>query len=318
MEERAMIQYILNRLVWLIPTILVMTLIVFVIEHKTPGSPLDPSLRGSSNALSPEQMKNILEHYGLDKPLPVQYRTFVWNALHLDFGTSYIYQTRIVSDILKQTFPISLQLGILAMLYAIVVGTLLGALAAIKQNSVIDYLSAGIAVLGTSLPNFVIAVLLVFVFCITLKWLPPIGWETSQPKTLILPTLVLGAFPLATLTRYTRASMVDVIRSDFVRTARAKGLSERRAIVGHVMKNALIPVITVIGPLLAAVGTGSFVVEQIFAINGMGKFFVSSMITKDYPMIMAVILLYGVFLSIMNLVVDLLYGVLDPRIRLQR
>jgi ABC-type dipeptide/oligopeptide/nickel transport system permease component len=202
------------------------------------------------------------------------------------------------------------------MILAIVLGTLLGTLAAINQNGPIDYISAGIAVLGTSLPNFVIAVLLVLVFSITLKWLPPIGWETAEPKTLILPTLVLAALPIATLTRFTRASMVDVIRSDFVRTARAKGLSERKIITTHVMKNALIPVITLVGPLFAAVGTGSFVVEQIFAINGMGKFFVTSMITKDYPMIMAVILLYGVFLAIMNLVVDLLYGTLDPRIRL--
>jgi ABC-type dipeptide/oligopeptide/nickel transport system permease component len=191
----------------------------------------------------------------------------------------------------------------------------------VKQNSWIDYLSAGIAVLGTSLPNFVIAVLLIVLFSLTIKpngqpLLPPTGWDTAQPRTLILPTIVLALFPLATLTRYTRASMIDVIRSDFVRTARAKGLSERKIITAHVMKNALIPVITVIGPLFAAVGTGTFVVESIFAINGMGKFFVTSMTSSDYPMIMAVILLYGVFLALMNLVVDLLYGILDPRIRL--
>lgn len=312
-----MVAYTLNRLFWLIPTLLVMSAIVFLVAKNTPGSPFDPSMFGA-NALSEEQMANINAKYGLDKPLWVQYRNFLWNALQLDFGTSFVYKTRDVSDILKQTFPISLQLGTLAMILAIVVGTLLGTLAAINQNSIVDYVSAGIAVLGTSLPNFVIAVLLILVFSLTLKWLPPIGWETSQPKTLILPTIVLAAFPIATITRYTRASMIDVIRSDFVRTARAKGLSESRVITGHVMKNALIPVITVIGPLFAAVGTGSFVVEQIFAINGMGKFFVTSMLTKDQPMIMAVILCYGVFLAIMNIVVDLLYGVLDPRIRLQR
>jgi ABC-type dipeptide/oligopeptide/nickel transport system permease component len=162
----------------------------------------------------------------------------------------------------------------------------------------------------------VVAVLVIVLFSLTFRWLPPTGWDTAQPKTLILPTIVLALFPLATLTRYTRASMIDVLRSDYVRTARAKGLRETRIIVGHVMKNALIPVVTVIGPLFAAVGTGSFVVEQIFAINGMGKFFVLSMVGSDYPMIIAVILLYGVFLSIMNLIVDLLYGLLDPRIRL--
>jgi ABC-type dipeptide/oligopeptide/nickel transport system permease component len=310
-----MIQYTLNRLLWLIPTILVMSAIVFFVAHKTPGSPLDPSASGR-NALSPEQMANLRAKYNLDRPLIWQYRTFLWNALHLDFGTSFAYKTRTVTDILKQTFPISLQLGTMAMVFAIVVGTLLGILAAVNQNGLLDYVSAGVAVLGTSLPNFVVAVLFIVLFSLTFRWLPPTGWDTAQPKTLILPTIVLALFPLATLTRYTRASMIDVLRSDYVRTARAKGLRETRIIVGHVMKNALIPVITVIGPLFAAVGTGSFVVEQIFAINGMGKFFVLSMVGSDYPMIIAVILLYGVFLSIMNLIVDLLYGLLDPRIRL--
>jgi ABC-type dipeptide/oligopeptide/nickel transport system permease component len=310
-----MIQYTLNRLLWLIPTILVMSAIVFFVAHKTPGSPLDPSASGR-NALSPEQMANLRAKYNLDRPLIWQYRTFLWNALHLDFGTSFAYKTRTVTDILKQTFPISLQLGTMAMVFAIVVGTLLGILAAVNQNGLLDYVSAGVAVLGTSLPNFVVAVLFIVLFSLTFRWLPPTGWDTAQPKTLILPTIVLALFPLATLTRYTRASMIDVLRSDYVRTARAKGLRETRIIVGHVMKNALIPVITVIGPLFAAVGTGSFVVEQIFAINGMGKFFVLSMVGNDYPMIIAVILLYGVFLSIMNLIVDLLYGLLDPRIRL--
>lgn len=312
-----MIAYTLNRLFWMVPTLLVMSAIVFLVSKNTPGSPFDPSMFGA-NALSEEQMANINAKYGLDKPLWVQYRNFLWNALQLDFGTSFVYRTRDVSDIIRQTLPISLQLGTATMILSIVVGTLLGTLAAIRQNGPLDYLSAGIAVLGSSIPNFVMAVVLVFIFSITLKWLPPIGWETSQPKTLILPTLVLAAFPIATITRYTRASMIDVIRSDFVRTARAKGLSESRVITGHVMKNALIPVITIIGPLFAAVGTGSFVVEQTFAINGMGKFFVTSMLQKDHPMIMAVILSYGAFLALMNLVVDLLYGVLDPRIRLQR
>jgi len=312
-----MVAYALNRIFWMIPTLLVMSAIVFLVSKNTPGSPFDPSMFGA-NALSEEQMANINAKYGLDKPLWVQYRNFLWNALHLDFGTSFVYKTRDVSDIIKQTLPISLQLGTLTMILAIVVGTLLGTLAAIRQNGMVDYLSAGVAVLGSSVPNFVMAVVLVFIFSITLKWLPPIGWETSQPKTLILPTLVLAAFPIATITRYTRASMIDVIRSDFVRTARAKGLAENRVIINHVMKNALIPVITIVGPLFAAVGTGSFVVEQTFAINGMGKFFVTSMLQKDHPMIMAVILSYGAFLAVMNLVVDMLYGVLDPRIRLQR
>lgn len=310
-----MIQYALNRLFWLIPTLLAMSAIVFFIAHTTPGSPLDPSVQGR-NALSPEAMANLRAKYNLDKPLWWQYGSFLTNAMRGDFGTSFTYKTRTVNEILAQTFPTSLKLGTMAIILATVVGITLGTLAAIKQNTWIDYLSAGISVLGTALPNFVIAVLLIFLFALVLKWLPASGWDFEKPKTLILPTVVLALFPIATLTRYTRASMIEVLRSDYVRTARAKGLSERKIITAHVMKNALVPVVTVIGPLFAAIGTGTFVVEQIFAINGMGKFFVTSMLSSDYPMIMAVILLYGVFLAIMNVIVDLFYGVLDPRIRL--
>ena len=310
-----MVQYTLNRLFWLIPTIFAMSLIVFLVAHNTPGSPLDPAAEGR-NSLSDEQMANLRAKYGLDKPLWVQYRNFVLNALHGDFGTSFIYKTRTVRDIIGETFPTSLQLGTLALVLAITLGVTLGVLAAVNQNGPLDYFSIGVAILGTSLPNFVIAIFLILIFSLKLRWLPTIGWDFSQPRTLILPTIVLALGPLAILARYTRSSMIDVIRSDYVRTARAKGLAERKVIVGHVLKNALIPVITLIGPLFAAVGTGSFIIEQIFAVPGMGKFFVTSMAGRDYPMIMAVILLYGVFLSIMNLVVDLVYGVLDPRIRL--
>lgn len=310
-----MLHYILNRLFWLIPTILAMSLIVFIVSHNTPGSPLDPAAAGH-NSLSDEQMANLRAHYGLDKPLWVQYRTFLWNALHLNFGTSFIYKTRPVRDIVAETFPASLQLGTMALTIAIIFGTTLGVLAAVKQNGLLDYISIGVAVIGTSVPNFVIAIFFVLIFSLKLKWFPTIGWDLHNPRTLVLPTVVLALGPLAILARYTRASMIDVIRSDYVRTARAKGLMEPRIIVGHVLKNALIPVVTLLGPLFAAVGTGSFVIEQIFAVPGMGKFFVLSMQGRDYPMIMAVILLYGVFLASMNLVVDLLYGILDPRIRL--
>lgn len=307
--------YILSRLFWLVPTLLAMSLIVFVVSHKTPGSPLDPAAAGH-NSLSDEQMANLRAHYGLDKPLWVQYRTFLWNALHLNFGTSFIYKTRPVRDIIAETFPASLQLGAMALTIAVVLGTTLGVLAAVNQNGLLDYISIGIAVIGTSVPNFVIAIFFVLIFSLKLRWFPTIGWDLHNPRTLVLPTIVLALGPLAILARYTRASMIDVIRSDYVRTARAKGLVESRVIIGHVLKNALIPVVTLLGPLFAAVGTGSFVIEQIFAVPGMGKFFVLSMQGRDYPMIMAVILLYGAFLASMNLVVDLVYGILDPRIRL--
>lgn len=310
-----MIQFTLNRLIWLIPTILAMSVIVFVVSHETPGSPLDPAAAGH-NSLSDAEMANVRAHYGLDKPLWVQYRTYIWNALHLDFGNSFIYKTRTVKDILGETFPASFQLGSMALIVALVGGTILGVFAAINQNGFLDYSSIGLAVIGTSIPNFVIAIFFVFIFALELRWVPPIGWDMHNPKTLVLPVVADALLPLAILARYTRSSMIDVIRSDFVRTARAKGLTETRIVTTHVLKNALIPVITLVGPLFAALATGSFVIEQIFAIPGMGKFFVTSMQGRDYPMIMAVILLYGVFLAIMNLVVDLLYGVLDPRIRL--
>lgn len=309
-----MFAYTLNRLFWLIPTIFAMALITFTVMHATPGSPLDPEA-ANANPLSPDAQKALAAKYGLDQPLPVQFATFLANAVRGDFGKSYIYKTREVSEILRETFPVSLQLGLMALLVAIPGGLLLGVLAAVNQNGPIDYVASLLATLCISLPNFVMAVLFVLVFSLILPLFPTGGWE--GPNTWVLPTITLALGPLAIITRYTRSSMIDAIRSDYVRTARAKGLSNQRVILGHVLKNALIPVVTIIGPLFAAVGTGSFFVEQIFRVPGMGRFFVQSMSGRDYPMIMAVVLLYGVFLALMNLVVDLFYGVLDPRIRFE-
>ena len=224
-----------------------------------------------------------------------------------------------MNQIIGRTFPVSLHLGALATLFALAVGLVLGTLSAINQNGWIDYTSATMAILFYSMPSFVLGFLLILLFVV---YLPQRGidfgfnvggWES--PRDWVLPTIALGAAPLATIARYTRSSMIEVIRSDFVRTARAKGLNENGVILRHVLKNALVPVITLVGPIFAAVGTGSFFVEQVFNIPGMGKFFVTSMQVKDQPMILAVVLLYGVFLAAMNLVVDLIYGVIDPRIR---
>lgn len=307
-----MLRYAVERLIWLIPTLLAMALVTFLVMHSTPGSPLDPSAP-NANSLPPALQKNLAERYGLDKPLYIQFYTFVKNAVRLDFGFSYAYKSRTVYEILANTFPISLQLGLLAFLFATIFGILLGVLAAMYQNTWIDYLCVFLATLGVSLPNFVIAILLILLFSLTLGWFPVTGWST--PRHWVLPTLALGLGQMAVIARYTRASVLDVIRSDFVRTARAKGLGERMVVSRHVLKNALIPVVTILGPILAAIGTGSFFVESIFSVPGMGKFFVTSMSSRDYNMIMAVILLYGVFLGIMNLLVDLLYGWFDPRIR---
>jgi peptide/nickel transport system permease protein len=309
-----MLRFAMNRIFWFVPTLLAMAAFTFFIMQATPGSPFDVS-----DKQRPEDIQRLEALYGLDKPLPEQFVRYVWNAIHLDFGISYHARPQTVSDIIGRTFPISLHLGAMAMIFAIVVGMTLGVLAAVNQNGWIDYMSVTMAILFYSMPSFVMGFLLILLFVV---WLPDLGvnlgfrvggWD--RPIDWVLPTIALGAAPLATLARYTRSSMIEVIRSDFVRTARAKGLTDQGVVSKHVLKNALIPVVTLIGPIFAAVGTGSFFVEQVFNIPGMGKFFVTSMQVKDQTMILAVVLLYGVFLAAMNLVVDLVYGIIDPRIR---
>jgi peptide/nickel transport system permease protein len=309
-----MLRFTVNRIFWFIPTLLAMAAFTFLIMQATPGSPFD-----LSDKQRPEDIQRLEALYGLDKPLPEQFVRYVWNALHLDFGISYHARPQTVNEIIGRTFPISLHLGAMATIFAVVVGMTLGVLAAINQNGWIDYLSVTVAVLFYSMPSFVMGFLLILLFAV---WLPDRGvnlgfrvggWE--RPLDWVLPVVALGAAPLAILARYTRSSMIEVIRSDFVRTARAKGLTEQGVVTRHVLKNALIPVVTLIGPIFAAVATGSFFVEQVFNIPGMGKFFVTSMQVKDQTMILAVVLLYGVFPAAMNLLVDLTYGVIDPRIR---
>ena len=307
-----MFHYTLQRLLWLIPTLLAMALVTFLVMHATPGSPLDPVAEGA-NPLSPEAQKNLAEAYGLDKPLWEQFGIFVGKALRGDFGQSFVYKTRTVSEILIDAFPVSLLLGSMALVLAVTGGVTLGVLAAVYQNRSWDYVSVTVATLGVSVPNFVLAVFLIVLFSFVLPIFPTGGW--NEPKDWVLPTVTLALGPMGIIARFTRSSMVEVIRSDYIRTARAKGLAEAPVILKHVLKNACIPVVTLLGPLFAAIGTGSFFVESIFRVPGMGRFFVLSMTGRDYPMIMAVILLYGVFLTLMNLAVDLLYGFIDPRIR---
>jgi ABC-type dipeptide/oligopeptide/nickel transport system permease component len=305
-------RYILYRLLWLIPTLLAMAVITFLVMHATPGSPLDPVAEGA-NPLSPEAQKNLAEAYGLDKPLWQQFGIFIGKALQGDFGQSFVYKTRTVTEIMRETFPISLFLGSMALALAVVGGITLGVLAAVYQNRSWDYVSVSLATLGVAVPNFVLAVFFIILFSFVIPLFPTGGW--GSPREWVLPTITLALAPMGIIARFTRSSMIEVIRSDYVRTARAKGLAERPVILRHVLKNALIPVVTLLGPMFAAVGTGSFFVESIFRVPGMGRFFVLSMTGRDYPMIMAVVLIYGAFLAIMNLVVDLLYGALDPRIR---
>jgi ABC-type dipeptide/oligopeptide/nickel transport system permease component len=257
----------------------------------------------------------MAKSYGLDKPLAVQYVIFLKKAIRGDFGVSYIYKTRNVTDIIKDGLPTSMQLGVLAMGFAIVGGLTLGVVAAINHNGPADYGASILAMLSISLPSFVLAVFAIIIFTFWLHLLPTGGWSSSNPRYWVLPALTLGLGPLAVIARYTRSSVIDVIGSDYVRTARSKGMRERRVIIVHVVKNALIPVLTIIGPLFAAVATGSYFIEALFRVPGLGRFFVLSMINRDYSVIMAVVLLYGAILAVMNLVVDLLYAAVDPRIR---
>ena len=307
-----MLRYVVYRLLWLVPTLLAMALVTFLVMHATPGSPLDPVAEGA-NPLSPEAQKNLAEVYGLDKPIYTQFGIFLTKALRGDFGTSFVYKTRTVAEIMVETFPISLLLGSMALVLAVVGGVTLGIMAAVYQNRSWDYVSVAVATLGVSVPNFVMAVFLIVIFSFVLPIFPTGGW--NSPQDWVLPTVTLALAPMGIIARFTRSSMLEVIRSDYIVTARAKGLSEGPVILKHVLKNGFIPVVTLLGPMFAAVGTGSFFVESIFRIPGMGRFFVLSMTGRDYPMIMAVVLIYGAFLALMNLVVDLLYGTLDPRIR---
>ena len=289
-----------------------MALVTFTVMHATPGSPLDPVAEGA-NPLSPEAQKALYAHYGLDRPLHQQFLVFITNAVRGDFGNSFVYKTRSVREILVETFPISLLLGTMALALAVVLGVALGILAAVYQNRSWDYVSVTLATFGVAVPNFVLAVFLIILFSFVIPLFPTGGW--GHWRNWVLPTVTLALGPMGIVARFTRASMLEVIRADYTRTARAKGLGERAIIFRHALKNAFIPIVTLLGPMFAAVGTGSFFVEAIFRVPGMGKFFVESMTGRDYPMIMAVVLTYGVFLALMNLVVDLLYGVLDPRIR---
>lgn len=312
-----MLQFIIKRVLWFIPTILAVAAVTYVIMNLTPGSPFQPA---GANNLREDIIKQIEKQYGLDKPLPVRFVLYLSKAVRGDFGESYSRRPQKVNDIIRRGFPVSLQLGAMALAFATVGGLILGILAAINQNGAIDYISITLAILFYSVPSFVLGILMLIFWVI---WVPDwTGWRFfrvggwDSPRDWILPTIALGAGPLAQLARYTRSSMIDVIRSDYVRTARAKGLAERKVVLKHVLKNALIPVITLVGPLFAALGTGSFFVEQVFRVPGIGQYFVTSMSTKDHPMIMAVVLLYGAFLAMMNLIVDVMYGVVDPRIRL--
>jgi ABC-type dipeptide/oligopeptide/nickel transport system permease component len=303
-----MVSYVVRRILWAIPVLLVISLITFSLGHIIPGGPFDREKK-----LPKEIIANLEAYYGLDDPLWKQYTDYLWNALHGDLGPSYSSRSRTVNDIIKENFPVSAQLGVLALLIAMVIGIPLGMVSALKQNSYIDYFCMFFALLGVSVPAMTLGPVVVWFFALKLNILPVARWGTWQQA--ILPAFTLGIGSAALLARLTRASMLQVIREDYIRTARAKGVSEINVTVHHALKNALIPVVTVLGPLFAYLVTGSLIVEQIFAIPGCGKYFVTSVGNRDYPVMLGIMLLYAVLIIVANLVVDLTYAWIDPRIK---
>lgn len=307
-----MARYVIRRVLLLIPTILGVAIITFLVMKATPGGPFDGADLGKR--VSPQVIARLNAKYGFDQPAPEQFVRYIGHALRGDLGLSVqIRQDTPVTAIIKQGFGKTVALGALALGVALLLGIPLGIVAALRQNRLADYLSLFLATAGASVPNFVLAIVLVIIFSVRLHWIPTQGWGT--PKQAILPVLTLAFTPLAFITRITRSSMLDAINQDYIRTARSKGLREQYVVTRHMLRNALIPVITVAGPIAASLITGSFIVETIFGIPGIGRLSVQAVQSRDYPVIMATTLLYALTIAIANLAVDVLYSVIDPRVR---
>lgn len=305
-----MLALVLKRIVWAIPVLFIVATISFGLMRIVPGGPFD-----EEKSLPPEILANIKAKYHLDKPIPEQYIIYMSRLVKGDMGVSYKYVNRTVNDILGDAFPVSLQLGLLGLALAIVIGVPLGTIAAVNRGSKLDFLSMLIATIGISVPGFVTGAVLILVFGLWLKLAPVALWESF--RHMLLPALTLSLSPAAYLARLTRASVLEVMEKDYVRTARSKGLSSSKTIVKHVLRNALVPVLTVLGPLTAIIITGSFVVEYMYAIPGMGRFFITAVSNRDYDLIMATTLVFAVLLVIANTIVDVLYSVLDPRMQVK-
>jgi oligopeptide transport system permease protein len=304
-----LIRYTAARLLQAIPVLLVVATVTFALLRLLPGGPFD-----REKALPPAILANIEARYHLDEPVARQYARYLAGLVRGDFGPSYKYPGRDVADILRDSFPVSIQLGAAALVLAMLLGVGAGLAAGMRAGTVQDRAIIGLTLLGISVPSFVLGAALVLGVALRVGW-PPAGlWES--PAYAVLPALTLAAFPTAYIAQLTRTSVIEVAGRDFVRTARAKGVSEARVRWVHVLRNALLAVVTYFGPLLAMLLTGSFVVEQIFAIPGMGRFFVTAVTNRDYPLVMGVTLVYAALIVLSNLAVDLVYGWLDPRIRL--
>lgn len=306
-----MARYLIGRLAGLALVFFLVSIVAFLLMHSVPGGPFDEA----QMPLPPAAKANILAKYGLDKPLHEQYLRYMGAALQGDFGYSYQSPDETVIELIARTWPVSIALGGLTVILAMGSGLILGTIAAIRQNSWLDYVVTTISTLGLTVPNFVIAIWMILIFAVQLRWLPIGGWGDDW-RQWIMPVIALGMGPMGLTARYTRASLVDVLGADYIRTARAKGLSETMVLLRHAFKNALIPIITVLGPRIPDLITGTIFVETMFRVPGLGKFFVTSVTQRDYPMIMAVMLLVAAIWGLVYLLTDLLYTVIDPRIRL--
>jgi ABC-type dipeptide/oligopeptide/nickel transport system permease component len=311
-------QYAIRRVLLIIPTLLFVAFLTFVLAQAAPGSPFE---RNPDKPLPPDVQETLKRKYGLDRPIHEQFAIYVVNAARFDFGDS-IVRRRPVVEIIGGGLPRTAQLGIQALLIAIAVAIPLGILSALRQNTVVDYGSLFFATIGTTIPSFVLAIFGIYLFGVALGWIPFVGWgdpcgplPSCDVRRMILPTVLLAAGPAAFLTRLTRASVLEAIRQDFIRTARSKGLGERAVITIHALRNALIPVVTIIGPVTAGLLVGSFFIETVFNIPGSGREYIRAVNSRDYPVIMATTMLYAFFIVVANLLVDLTYAVVDPRIK---
>ncbi|MET0621925.1 MAG: ABC transporter permease subunit [Pyrinomonadaceae bacterium] len=305
-----MFRFIVRRLLVTVPMVLVVISLTWVLIRLAPGNFYE-----GERKLPAAIEKNIRAKYGLDQPVYVQYGRVMGNILRLDFGNSLRYENETVNEILRRTVPVSAAIGVSAYLLALLVGITMGTVAALKQNSKLDYVAMGLSMLGISVPNFVLGPILVLVFSLSLYWLPPARWGGFPSWNLLLPVLTLSAVYMAYIARLTRAGMLEVLRSDYIRTARAKGLTERQVVTRHALRGGLLPVVSFTGPALAILITGTVVVERIFAMPGLGNYFINANLNRDEPLILGIVAFASILVLVFNLLVDIAYGVIDPRIR---
>lgn len=306
-----MLRFAIRRFLGAIPTLLILIALAFCLIRLAPGGPFD-----SEKQLPPDIEANLRQAYHLDEPLYQQFARYIANLARGDFGPSFQYRDFTVTELIRSGFPVSLRLGGFAMLLALFVGVLAGTIAALRQNSSSDYVVMAVSMTGISIPNFVMAPLMILLFAVHLGWLPAGGLGDGGFRNMLLPVISLALPQIAFISRLTRGSMIEVLRSNYIRTARAQGLPTRTIIFTHALKPALLPVVSYLGPATAAVITGSVVIEQIFGVPGLGRYFVQGALNRDYTLVMGVVVFYGILIIVFNFFVDLIYGFLDPRLKL--